>query len=220
MTHGHTCTVCHEPIPDQGIVCHACWDRTVAALASLGALMADLDITITGQGRMPFGSSGSGGVPYDQKAAGLRDTIRAQLVGWCLLLHEDHHMPLPNDTIVDMAHAVALSDLRMHEAAGEAVAEITSWPAAIRTAVDWPAERSVVRVWRCPQGGEGWQCEGWLHVHHPTEGTPYVSCHACGARWETLEQMDELRAVIVSQRASARLLTAIFGRADQVRRAG
>jgi len=207
----HACASCDATVTDAGIVCQGCWKRTIRILQQLPGLLADLEITITGQANLPVRSSGGGGAMWDQKAAALRDEIRAGLIGWCRVLHEDQRMTLPHDRITSMCNAIGHSGLRMHEAAGEACDEIGAWPARIAQAVDWPEERSVTKLGRCTRTGDGWECEGEIHVHHPMTGPPYVLCHACQGRWETVEQLEQLGMEVRSRRAVVRLHRAIFG---------
>lgn len=208
---GRPCPVCGQPSgDDQATICRDCWRRTTTVLTELPELIDDLETTITRQSTLPSSSPGGGSrVDYDPVAGQLRDTIRGQLASWCRLLHDDHHTPLPADTIPAMADTIRRSRLRHHQAAGDACHEITAWPHQIAQAIDWPAERHVTRVARCVRSGDGWQCDGWIHVHHPTVGAPYAACHSCQTVWQTEQQIGELGDAIRARSAMLRLLAAI-----------
>lgn len=157
-------TGCGRPAGD-AFVCRACGDTLAADLAAVPDLAADLDVTLTRQGRtgLPVGNtSGSPRkpLPFDERASAVLTDLRAILVGWVRLCVEegvtgrlqarqDASQPfavgdsLPMDTFRGLAAFLAarVEALRFHPAGSEAVHEIGQVVARGRRVVDVPEAR-------------------------------------------------------------------------------
>lgn len=154
------CTAgCGRAVSDE-YVCRVCGDQLVEHLAAVPELAAELDVTLTRQGRtgLPVGStsgSPSKPLPFDERASAVLGDLRAILVGWVRLCVEEHLAPgrarpseaisgsawgdsLPEDTFEALAAflTVRVEALRHHPAGEEAVDEITAVVRRARNVVD------------------------------------------------------------------------------------
>ena len=158
----HPCGTCTAPITDTATICHQCNERLRQVCVELPEIDRELETTALKLSRMGSGAGGAD-LPFDPVASQVRSDLRGALAGWCRILHDDHGVPIPHDTIDDMAHTIATSDIRLHEAGGECLSELVDLRVRALRAVDYP-EETITPVGACPQGGEGWRCEGEVRI--------------------------------------------------------
>ena len=179
-----TCTRCDRP-PMTGLAwCNGCRRRIEADLGDLPAHAADLEVTLARDTASRLGGRPGADkpLPYSTAAADALHRMRAFLVGWCRLLHEEQGVALPRDTIQSMGlHLLAwIGTLARHEAAAEFADELHDVVAAVVGAIDLPQDRTRVFVGPCPEDCEG---EVWASFPRDEGKRPVMRCRACGAEW-------------------------------------
>lgn len=217
-----TCEACHDRPAARGWgICRGCHRRTAMHLSDLAEdLTAELEVTLTGQGRTGPARHGSRTtttpLPFDVRASAVMVDIHARMASWCLLVRDEASARLPEDTIHDMAgHLLGWLDwLAKHEAVGEFVTEVASLVRQAYRAIDLPPTRSQVFVGPCPEVDEE-PCPGELWANFPRDESqrPGISCTCCGMAWEP-EQWSRLGERVDSRMnrdSAGRLLNAIVG---------
>ena len=209
------CRSCVPAMATHGLqVCSWHEKRTRDALRDLPGLWADLGDPR--RGRTSTNRSTDDGSPMliGDAHRNARSQIRACLVGWCMILHEDYALSLPADTVRAMAHHVAVQAGRLlnSEHADQLVAELlghtdedgdrhegaapTAWrlarPASSRT---WrilcdcgervPVEADGDVIMRC-RGCDAWGVlSWWIERSAPNTDEPVTAAQAVGAMWDT-----------------------------------
>lgn len=134
---------CGRPAHD-AFVCPACGSDMTAALASIPALVGELQITLARQAVMAERSDGARAaetpLPYHYPASEAASELRAVLVGWTRLLVEEADSDLPPDEVSTMSRwlLARFERLRHHPAGGEAVDEIRDAAAQAWKVIDRP----------------------------------------------------------------------------------
>lgn len=188
-----TCSRCRTQPAAAGISwCRGCRHRVDCDLGDMPALEADLADTMARMAAaltdVEVRPGGEAPLPYAEMAADALHSIRAFLVGWCRLLHEERGAALPIDTIPAMARHLQrwLGELALHPAAGEFADELRDVTAAGSVAIDLPRDRTRVYVGPCPTTcQDGTPCPGEAWAHFPTDpaARPSIRCRACGGQW-------------------------------------
>lgn len=202
MSTPRTCeaATCDRPAADGWGICRGCHRRTRMHLVSLaGDLSAELETTLTGQGKMGpdrvGGRSSTVPLPFDERASAVLVDVHARLVGWCRLLHDESGAPLPADTIHAMTlHLIRWLDvLAKHEIVGEFVDEVQSCVVAIERAIDLPPIRARLHVGRCPNVIDTTTldptpepCPGDMWARFPRDEIlpPMIACDYCAGAYE------------------------------------
>lgn len=179
-------TGCGRPTRDTLQLCTHCSWEVERALSELPALVDELTTTLTRQSVMGSQNgksrSATRPVPFDVRASQVLDQIRVVLVGWTMVLVEDHKQEPPPDTLRALGRWL-LSRMDMiatHSAADDMHREITDATAAGWRAVDRAAEKVFVGVCEC---GE------WLYARL---GSQLVQCRGCEQHYDVAESRDRL----------------------------
>ena len=194
---------CGRPVADA----HACqdcvWRLTQALHQILGwdgangpvhGLGVDLDIALMRLSKIGGGGGKrTGGAPllFDPRAATARVSLRNTLVGWCRVAHEARGAHgasegLPADALSAMAGYLldSVELLRHHEAAGEAVRDITGAVEHALRIVDRPPDR-----WYAGMCGASQPDHDWCHFDlYAAVGAAVIQCPACGSTWDVAER--------------------------------
>ena len=204
-----TCPVCGSATPD-GLACTDCTDRLRGELIGrwewsakhscrqftdgIAQLWPRLVETITRQDRTGVASEihvhdPGAKIPFAIEAADVGDTVRATLVGWCRVAHEDLGVDWPRDTVPAMCARLAGTDWRGHEAVADVSREIHGLHTSIMRVIDLPADKARITVGPCPED----ECAGDLvAVIRDDEMIPsVVTCTDCG----TVSAMDRMSTV-------------------------
>ena len=186
------------PVPDcdmparSGYMCGACEAELARALASVPAVLGDLDVTLSRQtSRMGHGGHGSA-VPlaFDPRASEAGWVLRSALVGWVRQLQEAKPEEWPDNTAQAMAAwlSVRLQRLVRHPAAGEAHGEITDAVRAAQRVTDRAPDRQFAG--RCACGA----------ALYAKPGAGKVQCRDCDAEpVDVQDQRDTMLASIADQ---------------------
>ena len=208
------CQRCSRPVLDAA-VCSTCGRDLERALAVVGFLEPELELTLSKQTRFGAGSEGRGGdrsLPVNLLALEASGHLRAILVGWCRLYAEEAHDDLDtlDDTLVAMSRYLLtrVEWLRHHDAALDVVDEVTSAVRRCRVVIDAPANRTTFVVGPCPEtDNAGLPCAGMVRAFIPTsDGEPArMTCRTCQSTYATwqwlragkriLDRRDEMRRV-------------------------
>ncbi|MFD9943210.1 hypothetical protein ACFWYW_14545 [Nonomuraea sp. NPDC059023] len=167
-------------------------------------LADDLDIALARQARLGTGGRRGGGetpLPYAPEASEAIWILRTALVGWIRVLEETdpaqptgptcstcehgscrlitYRTPAP-DTLAGMADWLTrrIESLRHHEAAGEAVEEITNAVRQATHAIDRPADRVYLGICSVSLEGGG-ECDTDLYAR---PHAPVMTCLHCGTQ--------------------------------------
>jgi hypothetical protein len=123
--------------------------------------------------------------PLGDEQRRARSAIRACLVSWCLVLHEEEtwKLALPEDTIEAMAHLIGVQAGRLlaSEHADQLLADVTSLVREARRRT-YRGRGHAVRV-QCPGPVGGEPCGSWVGID-PDEQAENV-CRMCGATGTT-----------------------------------
>ncbi len=202
-----TCPVCGSATPD-GLTCTDCTDRLRGELIGrwewstkhscrqftdgIAQLWPRLVETITRQDRTGVASEihvhdPGAKIPFAIEAADVGDTVRATLVGWCRVAHEDLGVDWPRDTVPAMCARLAGTDWRGHEAVADVSREIHGLHTSIMRVIDLPAERGRIAAGPCPEDCDGSPCSGTVVAIFPadTELPPIMECDTCGTQWRS-----------------------------------
>ena len=165
-------------------------------------------------------SGGAGGVASSDVVTGLdrrvslRHEVTLSLNGWSRLIVEEreltHHLPLGTDTLglVEFLQRWARW-FSGHEAAEDAVEELTTWANEVRATAS-PARRDWVYMGDCPFVIEDWFCSGQIRGYGD-ERLP--SCTVCGQEavsewWDEVLGLDH----IIDRAGVAKLIATVLGR--------
>jgi hypothetical protein len=191
-----TCAACDEPVREGMMICRGCTRRTRRNLADQEANRQELLTTLARDTHMTApnngGRSAERPLPIDPRAGDLLAEQRALLVAWCRLLHDEHHAPLPADTIAAMACHIEnwLDRLALHPAAGELVTELRDLEHRILKVIDYPDERARIPVGPCiVELDDGSPCPGEVEARFPQDKTkpPLMRCRYCNTEWDTIQ---------------------------------
>lgn len=198
---GNECR-CGRPTRDAAYGCDTCADSLSYALNDVPMLDEELEVTTTRQQGIDYRrvGGGSGGKKASERpspvvwsAADARAHLKALLVSWALLCHEDsitNSSPdegLPADTLPALSRWLLwrVDGLMLHKIGLEAIDEITDAVAHCRRLIDRPADRQYLG--NC-DGCEG----GRLYAAH---GGKVARCSTCDAKIEA----EVLRAKLLKQ---------------------
>lgn len=107
------CKGCLPGSASQGSqVCQRCERRTYDGLRDLPELYEELLVPLTGR-RTPMGPAGETALPLSDAARHARHAIKACLVAWCLLLHEEFDLTLPADAVPAMVNTLTIQARRL-----------------------------------------------------------------------------------------------------------
>lgn len=197
---------CGRPVQD-AYACGACAGQLEDALRTITGhqgrdtwahgLGIDLDIALMRLSRLGGTGGRTGAVPllYDPRASTARAALRNTLVGWVRVADEASgphgaNEGLPADTLTAMAAWLLrrVELLRHHEAAGEAVRDITKAVEHATKIVDRPPER-----WYAGICGADLRDHDWCHedLYAPVKAA-VIQCPACGNTWDVRERRDWL----------------------------
>lgn len=201
---------CGRPTRDTFTVCETCLDGLARSLGDVPWLIEELEVTVSRQQGVDYRRLGgsSGGkkpaempTPGNMGAAEARTHLKALLVSWTMLCHEEgvRHQSMSADLPADDAVALSrwllwrVDGLGMHDAGHDAVDEIVSAVAHCHRVIDIPTDQQYL--------GDCDQCsEGRLYAS-PT--ARWARCRKC----EAVSDAEELRAALLS-RLDDRLCTA------------
>lgn len=191
----HPCQRCTRPVDDAS-VCSTCRHDLERALSHVPWLDQQLDLAISRQTRYAAATDGARttdtAIVYNVAASTTAGHLRAILVGWCRMHHEETGTDLPADTLTAMSrHLLRRAEwLRHHEAAFDAVDEITDAVRSAQRVVDTPPNRTTFAVGPCPELGPGvvrgdHHCPGEVRAFIPSDETerPRMECGACHTVW-------------------------------------
>lgn len=215
-----TCAACcdRQVQHDQDVVCLPCLRLTRNRLRHLPGLVRQLEIALAKMSRFVEQNGGRAAragldwsvigdryldsldpaelgqldVAYGRQAAHALRDIRTTLVPWTKLLHDEQHVPLPQDTLIGMAAnlSVHLTKLAAHPIAHELVREIDLVVSNATATIDAPANRLRIHVGPCPeqaidQGPTNEPCPGQVTAIIPNDDAvrPTMACDACGTTW-------------------------------------
>lgn len=193
---------CGRPVQD-AFCCGACAGQLEDALRTITGhqgqhtwvtpIGEDLDIALMRLSKIGGGGKRTGAVPllYDPRASTAAAALRTALVGWVRVAHESSGAhgaseALPADTLSAMAQWLLerVERLRHHEAAGEAVRDITGAVQHALRIVDRPPER-----WYAGICGADMADHDWCHedLYAPVKAA-VIQCPACRAVWDVKER--------------------------------
>lgn len=190
---------CDRVMPGHLRVCRACSADLLRDLADVPSLDTHLEIAIARQSRMGDRDAGARStetaLPWDQRAREAANILRSALVGWHRVLAEDAQAvqgPIcpscehpscewidlgrtPADTLTSLARRLLRHRTRLlaHQAAAEAVDELTDAVHQARLIIDRPADK----IYAGPCN----QCERDLYAR---PGSPVVDCGPCKLRYD------------------------------------
>lgn len=208
---------CGEPVPDQGFLCHGCAARLGFMLRDVGALAAELDVTITKRSNIAHRPGPASQHPeidpvrmvYDVRASNALDALTGALRSWAANLADDTGTPGPGGSWSLAATGRWLADrirhIRMMDWAPDMQAEVTDTIKAARRAIDAPPE--LVFHGHCPAETEnGGTCGAELWG--PSAATER-RCRQCG----TTIDLTELRAWYMATGAHIHATAPVIARA-------
>lgn len=211
---------CDLPVEDAHC-CAGCGHRLRLALTDVPALSTELDVTLSRQSAVGHrvGSRSAGApLPYDTRASAVAHNLRNTLQTWVRLVADEKYSDsriLPADTVSAMAGWLVseVEYLRHHEAAVEAVTEITAAVDDARRIVDRPADRVFVGV--CSAVHNGISCTESLYARPSAHE---VRCRTCGATHEVAARREVLKAAVDDVLATpAEIARAVVWLGDHVR---
>lgn len=193
---------CGRPVQD-AFCCGACAGQLEDALRTITGyqgrdtwahgLDVDLDVALMRLSKIGGGGKRTGDAPllYDPRASTAAAALRTTLVGWVRVAHESSGAygaseALPADTLSAKAGWLLerVERLRHHEAAGEAVRDITGAVQHALRIVDRPPER-----WYAGICGADLADHDWCHEDlYARVGAVLVQCPACAAVWDVAER--------------------------------
>ena len=207
---------CDYPAADGWGICRGCYSATASRLTDLGGpWLVELSITLTGRSHVGpesvGGRSAEAALPLSVRASREMASLRALLVSWCLLLHDEAEAPIPADSIPAMAaHCRAWLDwLAKHPAVGEMVDEMRHQWCAVERAIDLPAEARIF-AGLCPVT----DCPGevWAIIPIDEWQAPMCRCRECGSSWDTTQwdRLGRLMGRAMNEAAARRLAAAVL----------
>ncbi len=191
----HPCQRCTRPVDDADI-CALCSRDLARALGHIPWLEQQLDIAISRQTRYAAATDGARttdtAIVHNVAASASASHLRATLVAWCRLTHEEAGADLPADTLTAMSrHLLSRTEwLRHHPAAFDAVDEITHAVRDAQRVVDTPPNRTTFAVGPCPETGHGdAACPGEVRAFIPADEAEPARmecgcCHTVWASWQ------------------------------------
>lgn len=186
----NTCP-CGQPSKD-ATICTDCESRLVEALAEVPALSHEFETVLARLNKQGGGSIGfvtsspTRPLPYDVAASEAGGELKSVMVSWLRLVLDENaeRMTLPSDTLADIARWLLgqVPWLRLHDAAGDAVDELTEAVGRLRHVVYREIRQRHYRG-RC---GAEWTpeeealacCVADLYTRRPDAA--YVGCEQCG----------------------------------------
>lgn len=204
---------CGKPTRDEAYGCEDCADLLGRALGDVPWLEEQIDITISRQrGATYDGNTAAGAekpLPINLPASEARENLRALMVSWIKLCAEEGvrstslRRNLPEDTMTAMSRWLLwrVDGLMLHEAASEAVDEITSAVAHCHRLVDRPPERRYIGP-----------CAGCARDLYAKPGATEGQCRWCEHEWTWLEREDWMKARMVGKLVTAREGSTLLGR--------
>ncbi len=189
----HPCQRCTRPVDDADICSHHCGRDLARALGLVPWLDQQLDLAISRQTRFAAATDGARttdtAIVFNVAASATAGHLRAILVGWCRMHHEETGTDLPADTLTAMSrHLLRRAEwLRHHPAAFDAVDEITGAVRDAQRVVDTPANRTTFVVGPCPEFDSRGDtpCPGEVRAFIPADETEpaRMECGACHTVW-------------------------------------
>jgi hypothetical protein len=153
------CSVCEEPIPDAGTICHGDARRLAFTLRDVPSLVIELDTTITRRARVAH-RSGPGGsseldpvrVPFHEGASKALDDLRVSLRGWAENLADENGYQVSTKGQVHLGYfavflSARMSEVRMKDWAPDMFDEVSDAVRRARRAIDAPPD--LVFMGRC-----------------------------------------------------------------------
>jgi hypothetical protein len=204
---------CGKPTRDEAYGCEDCADLLGRALGDVPWLEEQIDITISRQKGATYDGNTSAGadkpLPINLPASEARENLRALMVSWIKLCAEegvrstDPRRNLPEDTMTAMSRWLLwrVDGLMLHEAASEAVDEITSAVAHCHRLVDRPPERRYIGP-----------CAGCGRDLYAKPGAKDGQCRWCEHEWTTIEREEWMKAAMVGKIVTAREGSTLLGR--------
>lgn len=157
-------------------------------------------------------------VPFQRSAAETLRSMRSTLVSWVRLLHEEHQVAYPQDTITAMSLLLEanLPILRQHPAAGDFHLEITGLVGDIMRIIDTPAPHAPV-VGQCFELLEDkTPCPGEVKAFRPPDVRPFLRCGYCRVeylpeQWSTVGDRILRRKRTIDVNGAAALVQRLAG---------
>lgn len=184
------------------------WDGPVGRVHGLDV---DLEIALMRLSKIGGGGKRTGTMPlmYDPRASLAHAALRSTLVGWVRVAHEAYGAhgaseAFPADTLPGMARwlLARVERIRHHEAAGEAVRDITGAVDHALRIVDRPADR-----WYAGICGANAADHDWCHQDlYAAVGAAVIQCPACRSTWDVKARRDWLLRQAEDQLAHAALI--------------
>ncbi len=185
-----TCPVC-QCEQAEGLLCHADTSHLERELGDVAAIVAELDVTLSRQDRIPSSSGGgesdkaksedSGLAPLKHTrspvnwgASTVADDLQNTLTTWARdvwAVPDVRYVPEKGTTAMAARTLLMHIDhIRRHPAVVELFDEVTDAIAQARRAVDRPGNRTIIFVGPCPETRpEGGICDGEVYAFIPTE---------------------------------------------------
>lgn len=205
------CPVCGAESVD-ALLCHADTSRLERELGDVGAIVGELDITISKQARVGNTSGPSGLArersPVNWGAVQVADDLANTLTTWARDIEKQpggwtvHVYQTPPATAAAWQLLQNIAAIRKHPAVDELVDEITDAISQARRVVDRPADRQFVGPCYMENADENGKQVTCLEDLYARPGASEVRCKVCGAEHEVAER----RAWLLNQ-ARDRLFT-------------
>lgn len=190
------CGVCGSPTGDAAQLCRTHTDDLAQRLATVEALVAELDVTITRQARttsLTEGRSPETPLMWNENASARAFELNTTLNAWALdtsRVGEDERDQLIHVHHSDTASVAAwllrnLPTLRRHPEAGTAHDELTNAIREAHRAIDRPQEP--VPFGECGATHHDVVCQATLYGHLDR---PTVACRDCGTTHRTTDRLE------------------------------
>lgn len=172
-----TCPACYRE-QGAGLLCSACCAILEYELSEVPAIVGELDVTLSRQGRI--GAGGHGGLASEKTPIhpGAMDPVWVLgnvLTTWARDVTGDRPgWPTESgrDPAIVAAHILLseMTTIRKHPAANEIMDEVCDAIRLARRTIDRPANRTIIFVGPCPEVDEnGADCPGDVYAFIPTE---------------------------------------------------
>jgi hypothetical protein len=214
------CVTCARPVND-AYLCATCATTLERALADLPSLDRDLEVTFSRQSRLTRNvgaRSGSRPLPWDERAASARESLRGTLSTTVRDLATDAD-PWPADHVAAMVGwlLARIQRIRQHAAADEIVTDVQR----ILDAGNRICSGSPLAIYAGPCQGSDQPCGAELYVEasydEKTETAkpirPTIECAHCGTVTDVKAQREyllaEIDGMLVGAATAARVLSAL-----------
>lgn len=212
MTTEPTCPVCEAVVYNNDTICNRCRNRLETCLLETGSLMRDLDVTLCKQSKVIHNHASTELDPtptvFHVGASNAGHELRMMLGTWCTLIldgtgHKFTNKPTPVNLAAYIVHH--LHWLAQHEAAPDAVTELTDAYHAVEQVIDVDPETRIVGV--CGHDTETGPCPQtlWAHLYAST-----VQCRTCGQLWDVRGRRLESYAQAFTTAADPPTITRAF----------